>query len=172
MDKPQVFQAIQRARPLADANNVSSIPFSILGAYLSGATVGASSYTFGVKFRDAQYDAARWNLVLPSGWAGKGLNVRFAWGTPNSNTGNVMWAIEILKIEEGIAHPSTYLDNPNVVSAAPGATHTPVLCQLSTSLAGWEDGDSMGLQLLRYGPNASDTYTSDAWVYSAIISVG
>lgn len=173
MDKAQVFKTIQKARPLPDANTISMIPVNILGAYLIGATIGsANTYIYGVKFRDAQYDTAKFNLVIPAGWSGRGINLRYSWGTPNTNSGNVMWVMEILKIEEGVAIPTSVLLSPSEVVAAPLAIHTPVYGQLSDTLTGFQDGDTICLQLVRYGSNGNDTYTSDAWVYSAIISVG
>lgn len=108
------------------------------------------------------------SAVLPSDYSGGDVNVNIEW-VANSTSGNVVWGVEIERIQAGVTDidSDSFAAQQTVTTAAPGTSGIPVISTIILTQAqadNWTAGDSYRIRVERVATNGSDTMTGDAQV--------
>lgn len=113
-------------------------------------------------------ESAVWTSVLPRHYGGGGLTVTIYWSATSATTGNVIWNVQIERIDdEGLdIDADSFASAQAVTAAAPGTTGMVQYSTLTFTSGAQMDslaaGELFRLKLTRDADNGSDTMTSDA----------
>jgi len=143
---------------------------NFLGWYRSGVTTTSPETPLNVlKFRDAYADYIGTSLHLPHGWAGKTLTVTLFWAPSTTNTGTVIWKVDIYRIQGGANYPTSTASTSSFSESAPGTTKRVVKSATTVSLSSFVEGDLLYINLTRDGVN--DGYNSDISLAGLSLSI-
>lgn len=106
--------------------------------------------------------------VLSSGYRGAGTNLKIEWAGKISSSGDVVWGVEVERVEPGVTDidSDSFAAQRTVIASAP-ATGKTVISTISLTQAqadGWEKENSYRMRLSRVGTNGNDTMTGDAQI--------
>lgn len=125
-----------------------------------------------LSFPDAADHFAYWSIMLPPGWAGRNMLVRFLWAPSTTNTGACSWHVAYHLQKAGATLSATAVNTSQTDQAANGTADRPQsVATGSLSLSTFADGDGLSIRIGRLGTHVNDTFTGAARLLSAELSV-
>jgi hypothetical protein len=121
-------------------------------------------------------ESAVFRGVLPSAYAGGGLNVKLIWAATSATAGNVLWYVGMERIPAGsldIDADSFGTGNSSVVatdSVSGETTETTITLSSGAQMDSTAAGEMFRLVVIRDANNASDTMTGDAELLAVVVT--
>ncbi len=126
-------------------------------------------------YADAVNRYAYFGATMPANYDGGGINVEIVWMSP-ATTGNCLWIISFLRVEDGVRNMSNLFFGNETNGAFPtnGTAHVvdydTLVVTDGVEMNNIAAGEYFYMELFRDGDSGADTMTDDARVLSIIIS--